>query len=365
MKLTIVLLITFCLQVSAKSFSQKITLNADNISVQKVFEEIRKQTGYRFLYADEVINTAKKVSINIQQGSIQDVLDFCFKDQQLNYIISGNIIIVQRKILAPKVNTSLASPSALYSPAFINAGNEFIDANEIRAKIINNAVQIKGRVTNSNGEPLIGVSITVKETTIGTSTDSKGMYSVTVPDENRTLVFSYVGFTTKEFLVSGRSEIDVIMEESISSLEQVVVGYGVEKKVNLTGSVSTINFESKEIESRPLLNVSTALSGLAAGVFVNQNNGAPQNNAATIKIRGTGTLNAGANALVIIDGTPGDMNIINPNDIASISILKDASSAAIYGSRASNGVILITTKSGSSNGKVVFDYNGYVGRTTH
>ena len=225
-------------------------------------------------------------------------------------------------------------------------------------------IEIHGRVIDQEGNPLQGASVLIAGTQNGTTTNSDGRFTLTVPGANTVLEISNVGFQAKAVTVGKQTNITITLENATTGLnEVVVVGYGTQKKVNLTGAVSSIDFESKEITSRPLLNVSTALSGLASGVFVNQNNGAPSNNAASIKVRGTGTLNAGADALVIIDGNPGDMNVINPNDIASISILKDASSAAIYGSRAANGVILITTKSGSNNGKIVFDYNGYVGRT--
>src|SRR5690554_7876551 len=144
--------------------------------------------------------------------------------------------------------------------------------------------------------------------------------------------------------------------------ELVVVGYGVQKKVNLTGSVSAIDFESENMESRPLQNMSTALSGMAAGLNVNQQNGKPSGGA-SLRVRGIGSLNSSQSPLIIIDGQVGDLNSVNPNDVASVSVLKDAASAAIYGSRASNGVILITTKTGETDGKVSFNYTGNTGFT--
>jgi len=179
-------------------------------------------------------------------------------------------------------------------------------------------IEIHGRVINQEGNPLQGASVLIAGTQNGTTTNSAGRFTLTVPGANTILEISSVGFQTKTVNVGKQTNITITLENANTGLnEVVVVGYGTEKKVDLTGAVSSINFESKEIASRPLLNVSTALSGLASGVFVNQNNGAPSNNAASIKIRGTGTLNAGADALVIIDGNPGDMNVINPNDIAS------------------------------------------------
>ncbi|KAA9356180.1 SusC/RagA family TonB-linked outer membrane protein [Larkinella humicola] len=213
---------------------------------------------------------------------------------------------------------------------------------------------ITGAVTDETGKGLPGVSIQVKGTTRGTTTDADGKYRVAV-DKGATLVFSFIGYTLQEIVVGTQSTVNVTMAPDMQALsEVVVVGYGTQKKVNLTGSVATVS--AKSIESRPVTNVSSSLAGLAPGVFVRQSSGKPGADGATIRIRGTGTLN-NSDALVIIDGVQGSMDAVNPNDIESMSILKDAASASIYGSLAANGVILITTKKGSAK-KTTVTYTG-------
>lgn len=213
------------------------------------------------------------------------------------------------------------------------------------------AVTIKGTVTDKQGEALIGVSVSVKGTTQGTLTDLDGGYSIDVAP-GATLSFIYVGYTPQNVTVGSDRTINIVLEEDNQVLEEVVVvGYGVQKKVNLTGSVSAIS--NKELESRPITNVSSALGGLAAGVQVSQTSGHPSDDGAKIRVRGTGTLN-NSDALIIIDGIVSEtMDALNPQDIENISILKDAASSAIYGSRAANGVVLVTTKKGSRGKNVI------------
>lgn len=216
---------------------------------------------------------------------------------------------------------------------------------------------VSGTVSDQMG-PLVGATIMEKGTSNGTISDLDGRFTLKVSSPDAVLIISSIGFTTQEIGVRSRRDITVRMQEDNKSLnEVVVVGYGTQKKVNMTGSVASINM-TELTESRPITNVSQALAGLAAGVSVTSNNNQPGNDNATILVRGQGTLNSSA-PLVIIDGSEAGINTVNPQDIESVSILKDAASAAIYGSRAANGVILITTKSGKS-GKVKVDYNGYV-----
>lgn len=218
--------------------------------------------------------------------------------------------------------------------------------------------EIKGRVTDEKGEGLPGVSIIVKGTSRGTTTDLEGQYTLTIPDENAVIVLSFVGYLNQEIEVGNRTTIDVSLEPDNRVLEElVVVGYGTQKKVNLTGAVSMVDI-AKETESRPITSLSAGLSGLAAGLYVNQGSGRPGNDGATLRIRGQGTLN-NSDPLVVIDGVIGNMNHLNPQDVESISVLKDAASASIYGSRAANGVILITTKKGSS-GEFKVNYNAFI-----
>lgn len=221
---------------------------------------------------------------------------------------------------------------------------------------VSQQMTIKGRVLDSTGEAIIGASVVVKGSTNGTITDLDGNFTLMVPD-NCVLQISYVGFSTQEIKITPSTSILTIhLKEDTEMLEEVVVvGYGVQKKVNLTGAVSSVDF-GEQAKSRPVTNVSNALAGMSAGVQVMQGSGQPGNDGSSIRIRGIGTLNS-SEPLVLIDGMEGSMDAVNPQDIESISILKDAASASIYGSRAAAGVILITTKKGTT-GKLNVSYSG-------
>lgn len=221
---------------------------------------------------------------------------------------------------------------------------------------------ITGTVTDSQTkEGMPGVNIQVRGTTIGTITGPDGKYSISVPGSDAILVFSFIGYGNKEVPVNGKSVIDVPLESEVLGLEEVVViGYGTQKKVNVIGSVSQITNEN--IENRPVVSLSNALTGQMTGVTVIQRSGKPGFDDGQIRIRGVGSFGATPSALILIDGVPGSMNEININDIESISVLKDASSAAIYGARSANGVILITTKKGKEG--ITVSYNGYYGIST-
>jgi TonB-linked SusC/RagA family outer membrane protein len=219
-------------------------------------------------------------------------------------------------------------------------------------------LNISGTVLDGNSEPLAGVSVVVKGSTRGVTTDATGSYNIQSPTD-ATLVFSLMGMTSREEPINGRGRIDVTLSEDDKALEEVVVvGYGTQRKANLTGAVAQI--DSKALAGRPIQNVSSAIQGLMPGVTVMSGQGRPGQDGATIRVRGVGTLN-NANPYVLIDGVEsGTMNSLDPNDIESISVLKDASSAAIYGSKASNGVVLITTKRGAA-GVPRVSYNAHVG----
>lgn len=216
---------------------------------------------------------------------------------------------------------------------------------------------ISGTVTDENNEPLPGVNILEKGTNNGTISDVEGNYRLTASDAADTLLFSSVGYETQEIAINGRTTIDVQMLPSIEALEEiVVVGFGEQRKENLTGSVSSVNAET--ITQRPVTNPVSALQGRMPGVRIVQNSGEPGNEGLNVRIRGQGTFSsAGSNPLVLIDGVEGNLNNLDPNNIASVSVLKDAASASIYGSRAANGVILVTTKKGQE-GQFQMQYNG-------
>ena len=218
--------------------------------------------------------------------------------------------------------------------------------------------EISGSVTDSAGEPLIGVSIVVKGTTIGTTTDLDGRFSLST-SMGSTLQVSYVGYTSQEVKVTSTSLLRIVMKEDMAQLEEVVVvGYGTQKKVNLTGSVASVTAE--DLVNKPVMSTAQAIAGLAPGLSVITNSGRP-GSGASVRIRGTGTFSSAGNSpLVLIDGLSGSMDDVDPNDIESISFLKDAASASIYGNRAANGVILIETKKGKE-GKISISYNNSFG----
>ena len=219
---------------------------------------------------------------------------------------------------------------------------------------------ISGTLTDDVGEPLIGATILVKGTSTGTVTDFDGTYSIEA-SEGATLLFSYTGYADQEIVVGAQTVIDIAMAEDIAQLSEVVVtGYASQKKSNLTGAVGIVGAD--ELAARPITNASQSLQGQVSGVWVNQNGGEPGQDNATIRIRGIGTLN-NSDPLILVDGIEAPFGNIDPNDIESITVLKDAASAAIYGSRAANGVVLVTTKRGGLNQKPTFTYTGFGGTT--
>lgn len=220
---------------------------------------------------------------------------------------------------------------------------------------------VKGHVHDKNGEPLIGVTVQVKGGKAGAVTDIDGNYTISVPNDKAVLTFSYVGYSPFEQKIGSRNQLDVTLDEIAEMLDQVVVvGYGTQKKVNLTGAVASVNVD-KELTSRSVANVSSALSGLMPGLSVNQSTGMAGNNNATLLIRGMGTIND-ASPLIVVDDMPDvDINRVNMNDIESITVLKDATAASVYGSRAANGVILIKTKSGSKDHKTQINFSASYG----
>lgn len=221
---------------------------------------------------------------------------------------------------------------------------------------------VSGKITDEKGSPLPGVSIVIKGSTRGTTSDNNGQYKLTVPNGNAVLIVSFVGYTRQEISVNNRSVIDLQLEVDDKSLEEVVVvGYGVQKKVNLTGAVSTV--DSKAIEGRPVNNLGSALQGVTPGLIITRQAAQPGREGLGIQIRGVTSANGNVDPLVVLDGVSVPSNTLttmNPNDVESISVLKDAAAAAIYGAQAAGGVILITTKKGKS-GKVTFDYTGQQG----
>lgn len=320
MKLTIVLTFICCLHASANVYSQKkMKLNFTNVKLHKAFEAIEKRSDYRFIYNSDAIPENIRVSMHSNEISLADALDKIIRSNGLIYkIINDKVIAV----------TSTQEMMQL--------------------------IKVRGRVTNREGNPLAGVTIMIKGLKSGAVTDEDGNFIIEVAN-NGTLEFSFVGYQTQEVAVQGNATLNVVMLESVKGLNDIVViGYGTRlKQGDLTGSVAKLDGEI--LESRPVSGSLDALQGLIPGVAITRQSGQPGKQGFGISIRGASSVNGNA-PLVLIDGIPGDLNLINPEDIQDITVLKDAT-AAIYGARAADGVLLVTTKKGKASEKPTVSYS--------
>lgn len=352
--LLILSLNAFQVQADTVKRNESISLNFENASLKDVFREIERKTSYRFFYSTKAIDEDRKVSLTMNNVPIETVVTALLSNSDhLTFKIRGDQIMLKRskKIvedLSPELSYLVARPDLAIT------NNTTVSIPSLRASFVKYQLTIRGTVTSPTGGPIPGVNILQKGTTNGTTTDGEGNYSLLVAENDAVLVFSFIGYTTQEVPVNRRSVIDVMLQEDVQNLQEVVVvGYGEQKKVNLTGSVSTVNAE--ELTIAPMPSISQGLMGRASGVFIKNVNGQPGENKIDYNIRGFG------NPLIIIDGYPAsdnDFNQLNPNDIENISVLKDAASAAVYGARAGNGVILVTTRRGTvSDTKVTYSAN--------
>lgn len=331
MRLTIVILIAAFMQVSASGFAQKISLSEMNVPLIKIFNKISDQCGYDFILPKSLLKNTRPVSIEVKNMPLAEALEKIFKNQPLEYSIRDQSVVVKEK-------------EKIFSESVIDRFQ---------------AVEIRGAVIDEEGKPLPSVSVRIKGNNKVVITDTEGRFTISVPDEHAILVFSFVGYTTKEAPAKQGMVISLATELNNLS-ETIVVGYGVQKKVNLTGAVSAV--KGSELLKRPVMNTTAALQGIAPGVTVAASSGQPGKEGESIRIRGIGTLNDN-NPLILVDGVASSLNAVNPNDIETISILKDAASASIYGSRAANGVILITTKRATS-GKFNINFSSNLGLQT-
>jgi TonB-linked SusC/RagA family outer membrane protein len=302
--------------------SQKMDINLDNASLKEFFAAIESNTEYTFMYKNLNLNTP--VSVEAKQRELGDILEQALKDINLSYEVSGKHIILKD-----------------------------LSAEEFQIK----KKTVTGTVLDEHGETITGANVVEKGTANGVITDVDGKFTLEV-SENATLQISFIGYAVQDISVGNRADISVRLMENAQALDEVVVvGYGTQKKVNLTGAVAAVKFDEK-MSSRTVTNLSTGLSGLIPGLVVQQSTGFAGFDGATLQIRGLGSVN-NSNPLVVVDGMPDvDINRINMNDVENISVLKDAASSAIYGSRAANGVILITTKTGNRDEKAKINYTG-------
>jgi TonB-dependent starch-binding outer membrane protein SusC len=372
MKLIIFLMAAGFLQVSAEGYSQTVSISGKDIPLKKVFKAVKNQAGYVFFYDADLLRKAKPVTIDVKNAPVEKVLSETFKSQPFTWSIENKTITIIKKPV-------IENPAAP----------------------LPQTIDVHGKVTDVDGKPLAGVSVVVveneKTTSKGTSTNSNGDFSFINVDENAKLRFSFIGYATQTISLNGRSTINVFLKVDVKEQDEVVViGYGSVQKKDLTGSVASVNVE--EIKNAPFVSIDQALAGKAAGVQVVQSDGSP-GGMAKIRIRGGTSLLGGNDPLYIIDGIPvqiqnrylqsaaeivspverfgaddpnntisgsftrglNSLGGLNINDIESIDILKDASATAIYGSKAANGVVIITTKKGKMNQKPVLEANYYAG----
>ncbi|GAB2591970.1 TonB-dependent receptor [Spirosoma areae] len=322
--------------------TRRVTLDLKEQSIKRILATLEKAADVRFLYSPEQIQASRRATVNAQNETLDDVLARLLNPLQISYKVAGQQIVLNR---VTPVESGVLTPAL--TPFAYPVAQTIIDRT------------ITGMVkSGENGQGIPGANVQIKGTTRGTSTDANGRFSLSVPDENVSLVISSIGFLTQEISLGSRSTVELTLTTDTRALNEVlVVGYGVQQKRDVTGAISQVKAE--DIKNLPLTGLDQALQGRAAGVQVTQNSGEP-GGSVSVRIRGVGSF-GNNEPLYVIDGFPtqSGLNAINPNDIESIEILKDAS-AAIYGSRASNGVVIVTTKRGKA-GKLRVEVDAYMG----
>ena len=323
MKLASFFLLIGFIQVSANIYSQtaNIKISMQEVALSEVIKEIQKQTEFTFFYSPKDVEGLVVERVELEKASLEKVLDLCLKGTNLDYEIVHKAVILRKdKEIAPSVTV----PS-----------------------VVTLKKSVKGKVVDLKGEPIPGTTVLIKGTTIGTISNSEGQFNLEIPDDAKTLVFSFVGFVAQEVSIGNQTNFLISLSEDIQGIEEVVVvGYGQQKKVAVTGAVSTV--QNKDLVQSSSASLANALSGKLTGLSSLQSGGGqPGRDDATMYLRGAATLN-GTDPLILIDGVPRDnIRTIDANEVASVSILKDASATAVFGVRGANGVIMITTKRGS------------------
>ena len=340
MKLSLLFFVTISFIMQANStYGQKtkISIDMDGVLVKEVIDEIESTTEFKFLFNTKTVNLNRKVSIKVKKAPITKVLELLFKDEGIIYEIDERKILLNSKTVPDGVKGA-----------------------SINYKVDNPQRQINGSVTDSDGQPLPGANIVEKGTTNGITADFDGNFSISIADDNAVLVISYLGFADKEIPVKGLTSVNVVLEESASGLDEVVVvGYGTQKRKDITGSVASVS--TKDIADIPMTSIDNGMIGRIPGLdIVSSGTGPGASN--QLQLRGQRSFTASNDPLIILDGSPyyGSLNDINPYDIENVDVLKDASSTAIYGARGANGVIIITTKRGVT-GDPTFSFESYAG----
>ncbi len=320
-KMLFVAFTALCLQINAFAYSQNVSMNFKNAPIERVLKAINQQTGMSFLYSTDLLKKSKPITINVQNAPLKEVLAKCFEGQSVSFVIEDNTIVLKNAVEDNKPANTTASQQQF----------------------------VEGTVVDEKGIPLQGVTVTVNEAdNMMTITDANGHFKVLFPANARTITFTFIGYEAQTITVGQLRNFKITLSPESTDLDVVVVAYGTKKREEVTTAVSKIS--SKDFERRPITNISNAIAGAAPGVQSNSGNGAP-GSGSTIRIRGFGTMSGSGAPLYVVDGAPyeGVINSLNPDDIESISILKDAASTSLYGARAANGIIMITTKKGIKN----------------
>ncbi len=359
MKLTAIILLSACLTASAIGHSQNVTLSFKDAPLEKVFKEIKKQSGYDIWYESKLLQNAKKVTIELKAGTLEEALKICFRDQPLIYSIVEKTIVVKQKQESPN------EPATI-----VNEPPPLID--------------VKGRITNENSEP-VAATVTVKGTNNATATDADGNFTLKAVDDNATLVITGVSIETREIKVGGKNDLAIVAKTKVTSLNEVIInkGYYTEKQKYSVGNVTKVSGD--DIRKQPVANPLLALEGRVPGLFITQTTGVA-GGAVDVRVQGQNSIRSGLDPLIIVDGIPypsqmvytftdrsilgnnggSSLAFVNPTDIESIEVLKDADATAIYGSRAANGAILITTKKGKAGKtKIEFEIQQGWGKVAH
>ncbi len=336
MRVTLILLFAcafYSMAEKATAQDARVTIRKNNVQVSQILDEIEQQADYLFIYNDQ-INVDRKVTVKAKNEPVSSVLSGVFNDTNVEFQLEGNHIILSVREKEPGV--------------------------KMHVTIQQQGKTITGTVVDEEGEPIPGASIVVKGTLMGTVTQMDGNFTLPNVPEDATLVFSFVGMKSREVSVAGRDVLEIVLQKETFGLDEVVVvGYGVQTRADITGSVAVIDTE--ELLASSGSSAMQQLQGKTAGVYIGQS-GSP-GSSTMVRIRGINTVNDNG-PLYVIDGVSTrnpNLSSLNPSDIESMQVLKDASSAAIYGAQAANGVILITTKKGTSSGQPTFSYNAYYG----
>lgn len=343
MRLTLLfLLIGSAVAFSSNTYSQNVRLKLElnNATVKEVMTAIEDQSEFIFFYQDQHVDLDRRVNISISGKSIEEVLSLLFEGTDNSYTVRDRQIVIAKSPEIEPIKPSVTEEKSV------------VEMQQPQRK------EVSGLVRDSKNQPMPGVAVIVKGTTIGTVTDNSGRFRLEVPVDAATLEVSFVGMKKQELPIEGRSTFDVVLEEETFGIEEVVaVGYGTQKRSDITGTVASIPKE--RLQNTPNINIAQAIQGSIPGVMIQTSSAGADPNE-VIMIRGRNSILADNSPLIVVDGIPynGSISDLNPNDIQSIEVLKDASSAAIYGSRGSNGVILISTKEGVE-GKVKINYDGF------